>query len=144
MAADMEKIPTTLWVVAAALTDGVGHWLMHRRPACKQHGGLWEFPGGKVEGAEIPSISLVRELQEELGIDVDPAHLEPVCFAQEAGQTGHKQIVILLYKLRDWQGEAQALEGGEVGWFTPQQVAGLAKPPLDVELANRLFEKETG
>lgn len=140
----MEKFPTALWVVAGALADGQGRWLMHRRPAEKQHGGLWEFPGGKVEDTEIPSVSLTRELHEELGIDVDPAGLEPCCFAQEALAQGQRQIVILLYIIRDWQGVAQALEGGEVGWFTPEEVAGLAKPPLDVELAKSLFEKVSG
>ena len=57
---------------------------------------------------------------------------------------GQQQIVILLYILRRWRGQVQALEGGEVGWFSPEEIAGLDKPPLDVELAGRLFEKEAG
>jgi len=117
---------------------------MHRRPADKQHGGLWEFPGGKVEDTEIPSISLVRELQEELGIIVDTVDLEPCCFAQDAPCQGQRQIVILLYIVRIWNGDIQALEGGEVAWFTPEEIGRLDKPPLDVELVKGLFEKETG
>ena len=140
----MEKFPTALWVVAGALADGQGRWLMHRRPLHKQHGGLWEFPGGKVEDTEIPSVSLIRELHEELGIQIDPVDLEPCCFAQEAPIHGSRQIVILLYIIRNWQGVAQALEGGEVGWFTPEEVTGLTKPPLDIELAKSLFEKVSG
>lgn len=140
----MEKIPTTLWVVAAALDDGAGRWLMHKRPAHKQHGGLWEFPGGKVEPSEIPSFSLVRELQEELGIVVQAGDLVPMCFAQEAGNSAGRTIVILLYSLQRWQGDVEALEGGEVGWFTAAQIAQLAKPPLDIELAKGLFQKLSG
>ena len=140
----MENFPTALWVVAAAMQDRQGRWLMHRRPAHKQHGGLWEFPGGKVEDAEIPSLSLIRELQEELGISADPADLEPFCFAQEPPEQGRRQIVILLYILRRWNGSPLALEGGEVAWFTSAEAAELDKPPLDIELLKRLLEKEAG
>ena len=65
--AKVENIPTWTCVVALALRDGKGRWLMHRRPADKHHGGLWEFPGGKVETGETPRNALVRETEEELG-----------------------------------------------------------------------------
>ena len=107
-------------------------------------GGLWEFPGGKVENGENPSVSLARELAEELGIEVDPSSAEPVGFAHEPAHSGDRAIVILLYKLRSWTGIAAALEGGEIGWFAPDEIGALDKPPLDVELAGRLFEKERG
>ncbi|QIG55301.1 (deoxy)nucleoside triphosphate pyrophosphohydrolase [Altererythrobacter sp. BO-6] len=131
-------------VVAAALTDGFGRWLMHRRPFAKQHGGLWEFPGGKVEVSEKPTESLVRELQEELGIIVNGSELAPLIFAQSEAETSQNSIVILLYRIEAWQGEPQALEGEGIGWFTPDEVMELDKPPLDVELAARLFAKEAG
>ena len=67
----MENIPTWQLVVAAALQRGDSQWLMHKRPAGKHHGGLWEFPGGKVENGENPPLSLVRELNEELGLDLN-------------------------------------------------------------------------
>ena len=131
-------------VVAAALTDGCGRWLMHRRPFAKQHGGLWEFPGGKVEVSEKPPESLVRELQEELGIKVVGTDLVPLTFAQSEAETDQISIVILLYRIDVWQGDPQALEGEGIGWFTPDEVMELDKPPLDVELAARLFAKEAG
>ena len=126
-------------VVAGALCAGDGRWLMHRRPFEKHHGGLWEFPGGKVEDAEIPVKALIRELREELGIRIDPRDCSPIAFAEEAESAGRRPIVILLYKITFWTGEPQALEGGEVSWFTAQEIARLDKPPLDEELCGLLF-----
>jgi 8-oxo-dGTP diphosphatase len=126
-------------VVAGALARGDGCWLMHRRPLGKHHGGLWEFPGGKVEDNEIPKESLIRELREELGIECDPARCRPVAFAECAGDGGQPAIVILLYTVTGWAGEPAALEGGAIGWFTQTEVRGLAKPPLDEQLAAHLF-----
>ncbi|MBX7480978.1 (deoxy)nucleoside triphosphate pyrophosphohydrolase [Qipengyuania qiaonensis] len=137
----MAKNPTWTCVVALALNDHGGKWLMHRRPADKHHGGLWEFPGGKVENGETPRVALVREIREELGIALGWETISPVTFAEEVPVAGRNGIVILLYKAA-WDGTAvQALEGGEVAWFTPQEIAGLAKLPLDIELAQHLFEK---
>ena len=114
---------------------------MHRRPEGKHHGGLWEFPGGKVESGENPPSALVREILEELGIAIDSSVLEPAGFAQEPDDARAAPIVILLYTCREWQGEPQALEGGEVGWFTPPEIDALEKPPLDVALSASLFQK---
>lgn len=130
----------TMIVVAGALSCQHGRWLMHRRPEGKHHAGLWEFPGGKVEAHEMPSESLVRELREELGITCAADDCTPVAFAESAVAEGANAIVILLYSLTSWIGEPQALEGGAVGWFTPAEVLALNKPPLDVELAARLFQ----
>jgi 8-oxo-dGTP diphosphatase len=135
----MENNPTWIPVVAAAIARNDGRWLMHKRPANKQHGGLWEFPGGKVESDEVPEIALIREIKEELGIAIASADLTPAAFAQSDGEGDQSQIVILLYTLLRWVGEPQALEGGEVDWFTPGQIAELAKPPLDIALAAQLF-----
>ena len=126
-------------MVAAALTDRDGLWLMHRRPEGKHHAGLWEFPGGKVEAAETREHALVREIHEELGITMSVADLEPAGFAQEPASIGRPQIVILLYTCPRWEGEPHALEGGSIGWFTPLEIAALAKPPLDQRLAAQLF-----
>ena len=128
-------------VVALALSDGEGRWLMHRRPPHKHHGGLWEFPGGKVEPRENPRDALVREIEEELGIALDPGSLTPVAFADEVDAKGRAPIVILLYR-STWDGSAlAALEGGAIGWFTASEIAQLDKPPLDIALAQGLFEK---
>lgn len=127
-------------MVALALDDGEGRWLMHRRPEGKHHSGLWEFPGGKVESGETPADALVREIAEELGIAIHPVALRPAGFAQETVDIRRAPIVILLYTCRHWQGVPQALEGGAIGWFTSAEVAALDKPPLDIALAGALFE----
>jgi len=136
----MTENPTWIPVVAVALRRADGHWLMHRRPPDKHHGGLWEFPGGKVESAEIPTLALVREIGEELGIVLDPVALRPATFAHGARDRCGREIVILLYTCSEWSGVPGALEGGEVGWFSPQAMSALDKPPLDDALVARLLE----
>ena len=137
----MEKIPTWICVVALALHDDRGLWLMHRRPLHKHHGGLWEFPGGKVETGERPREALVREIQEELGLSLAPHAVQPVAFAEENETGSAKPIVIMLYS-STWDGSpVAALEGGEIAWFRPREIDMLPKPPLDIELSRRLFEK---
>ena len=137
----MEKIPTWICVVALALHDDRGRWLMHRRPLHKHHGGLWEFPGGKVEPGERPREALVREIQEELGLSLAPHAVQPVAFAEENETGSAKPIVIMLYS-SSWDGSpVAALEGGEIAWFKPHAIDLLPKPPLDIELSRRLFEK---
>lgn len=126
-----EKLTPTL-VVAVALRDAAGNLCLQRRPDDKHHGGLWEFPGGKVEPGESPALALCRELAEELGIALDPADLAPCGFAAEAG------IVILLYACRRWQGTAEALEGGAIGWFAPEALTAQPMPPLDYPLARQV------
>ncbi len=126
-------------VVAGALKRGDGFWLMHRRPLDKHHGGLWEFPGGKVEPSEIPVKALVRELQEELDINVSIEDCEPAGFAQSPVDEGDFHIVILLYTIANWSGSPKSCEGGELGWFTPREIDSLAKPPLDQALFFELF-----
>ncbi len=129
-------------VVAAALHRSDGHWLMQRRPLEKHHGGLWEFPGGKVEPSEMPEQALRRELLEELGITLDNATCRPVGFAEDHGDPSRSGIVILLYTIDRWVGSPRSLEGGALGWFSPAQIGELAKPPLDQQLAARLFAKD--
>jgi len=127
-------------VVAGALQRGDGRWLMHRRPPGKHHAGLWEFPGGKVEADEMPMESLLRELAEELGITCHPAACTPAGFAEGGADASGRALVILLYTVSGWDGEPTALEGGAVGWFTPDEARALAKPPLDIALAQQLFQ----
>ncbi len=131
-------------VVAGAIMREDGRWLMHRRPAHKHHGGLWEFPGGKVEVSESPVESLVRELAEELGIAVMREDCQPLCFAEEVSEAAARPIVILLYSVSKYTGEPRSLEGGEVGWFTPEEAILLEKPPLDDELCGVVFAEARG
>ena len=111
----MKKIPTVVLVVAVALLNDAGQVLMQRRRRGAEHGGLWEFPGGKVEVDETLGESLCREICEELGIALNPAALEPLTFATSPDQPH----VILLYTCRDWTGEPACLDGEEIAWFAP-------------------------
>ena len=127
----MKKIPTMIPVVAVALLAADGRVLMQQRRLASEHGGLWEFPGGKVEADETPDVALVRELEEELGIAVDPAALAPLSFAALPGEP----VLLLLYTCRKWAGTPVCLDGEAIGWFTLNEIAALPMPPLDVPLA---------
>lgn len=118
-------------VVAADLINAAGGHLLQRRPDHKHHGGLWEFPGGKVDPGETPRGALVRELHEELGIKIDATDLTPLRFAESQRGNAEPTMLLLLYRCSRWLGEPRALEGGEVGWFDTGQVAGMPMPPLD-------------
>lgn len=133
----MKNIPTTVWVVAAALVDADGRVLMQRRRRDREHGGLWEFPGGKVEADETPTQSLCREIAEELALVIEAADLVPVAFADQP-DLPH---VILLYMCRKWRGEPRCLDGEEIAWFAPEDILGLDMPPLDVPLAQALLNQ---
>ncbi len=135
----LENIPTFTLVVALALRDENARWLMHKRPEGKAHAGLWEFPGGKVEANESPENALVREIREELGIELDPVRLRPAGFAQSASIGGATQIVILLYSCENWEGAPRSLEGGEIAWFEAGEMALLERPPLDIALCRSLL-----
>ena len=140
----MENNPTPLAVVALALDGGDGRWLMHRRPLAKQHGGLWEFPGGKVEAGESPEEALVREIDEELGIAIAARDLVAAGEACSPLDSGERAIVITLYSCARWKGTPCALEGEAVAWFTPGEIAALDTPPLDRALARELFGRWSG
>ena len=130
----MENSPTWICVVALAARDGEGRLLLQKRPIGKHHGGLWEFPGGKVEPFEKPAEALVREIAEELQIAVEEAALVPAGFAQEAGRNDRRQIVLLLYTATTWSGEIRGLDGQEWSWFTLSDAAGLDLAPMDRQL----------
>ena len=135
----MEKNPSLILVVAAAMLGHDGRVLMQRRRHDAQHGGLWEFPGGKVEPAETLQSALVREIAEELGVVVQQAGLVPLTFAAAESASDGRQIVILLYTCREWAGEPVCVDAEELGWFHPRELPGLAMPPLDYPLANALI-----
>ncbi len=119
-------------VVAVALFDGAGRVLLHQRPNGKHHGGLWEFPGGKVEENESPETALSRELAEELGISVDSQDFWPAAFATgplPGGGLG--ALVILLYTCTQWRGEPRAIEGEGVVWLELPDCATRDLAPLD-------------
>ena len=101
-------IPTVL-VAAAALVDADNRVLLAQRPPGKSMAGLWEFPGGKVETGETPEQALVRELREELGVEVCLKCLAPFTFASHAYEKFH--LLMPLYLCRNWEGEITPREG---------------------------------
>lgn len=134
----MKDKPTVLLVVAALIRDAHGKVLLQQRPEGKHHAGLWEFPGGKVEAHETPGESLVRELEEELGLVLDGDSLMPAAFADSGLDAQGRAIVILLYSVGLWRGEAESREGGAFAWVEPHLVDTYPMPPLDIDLVSRL------
>ncbi len=125
----MEKNPTMLFVVAAALTNQDGEILLQKRPEGRQMAGLWEFPGGKVDVGESPESALVRELQEELGIDVLAENLVPITFASEP--LGDRNLLLLLYRCTKWQGEPlRSIVQNCAGCFQRIWTACQCRPPM--------------
>ncbi len=121
-----------LLVVAAALVDVDGRVLICQRPEGKQLAGLWEFPGGKVEAGETPEKALIRELNEELGIEVAPACLAPFVFASHGYDDAH--LLMPLYLCRRWEGEVQRREHAALAWVEPMKLASYPMPPADAPL----------
>jgi len=131
--------PLTLLLVAAvALVDADNRVLIARRPAGKPMGGLWEFPGGKVEAGERHEETLIRELAEELGITVQEACLAPLTFASHAYETFH--LLMPLYICRRWDGLVQAREGQALKWVRPRQLREHDMPPADEPLIPALID----
>ena len=122
----------TILVAACALIDVDGRVLIGRRPAGKQLAGLWEFPGGKVEAGETPEACLIRELDEELGIQITHACLAPFVFASHAYDDFH--LLMPLYLCRRWEGIAMAREHEALAWVKPAAMGDYPMPPADEPL----------
>jgi 8-oxo-dGTP diphosphatase len=123
-------------VAAVALVDPDGRVLLAQRPAGKHLAGLWEFPGGKVHAGETPEAALIRELDEELGIDVVASCLAPFTFASHAYPEFH--LLMPLYVCRKWSGIARAREGQQLKWVRPAQLGDYPMPPADKPLVAML------
>ncbi len=119
-------------VAAAALVDADGRVLLAQRPEGKSMAGLWEFPGGKVQDGETPEAALVRELEEELGIDTRESCLAAIAFASHAYADFH--LLMPLYACRVWKGRIDPREGQEVAWVRPARLADYEMPPADEPL----------
>jgi 8-oxo-dGTP diphosphatase len=125
-------------VAAVALIDVDGRVLIAKRPEGKTLAGLWEFPGGKVEAKERPEAALIRELKEELDIDVEQSCLAPLTFASHAYEDFH--LLMPLYVCRRWKGLVQAMEGQELKWVYAKALRDHPMPPADLPLIPHLIE----
>lgn len=122
----------TVLVSAVALIDRDGRVLLAQRPEGKSMAGLWEFPGGKIEVGETPEVALIRELQEELGIDTWESCLAPLTFASHTYDDFH--LLMPLFACRKWSGTPIAKEGQTLKWVYPKDFRDYPMPPADVPL----------
>jgi 8-oxo-dGTP diphosphatase len=125
-----------LLVAAVALIDIDGRVLLAQRPEGKHLAGLWEFPGGKVGAGETPEAAVVRELREELAVDITESCLAPLTFASHAYEDF--QLLMPLYVCRVWKGTPTPLEGQALKWARPMAMASLPMPPADTPLVAML------
>ena len=123
-------------VAAVALIDADGRVLLAQRPAGKSMAGLWEFPGGKVDAGETPEAALIRELAEELGIDVTASCLAPLTFASHTYRDFH--LLMPLYVCRKWSGIPAAREGQRLAWVWPARLGDYPMTPADAPLVASL------
>lgn len=119
-------------VAACALIDPDHRVLLARRPDGKSMAGLWEFPGGKVEAGETPEACLIRELREELGLDIVESCLAALTFASHSYENFH--LLMPLYVCRVWDGIPQPREGQRLKWVRPNDMAKFPMPAADVPL----------
>lgn len=121
-----------LLVAACALVDADGRVLLAQRPEGKTLAGLWEFPGGKVEVGETPEETLIRELEEELGITTRAPCLAPLTFASHSYESFH--LLMPLFICRRFEGFAHGREGQAIKWVRPQALRDYPMPPADEPL----------
>ncbi|APX13155.1 (deoxy)nucleoside triphosphate pyrophosphohydrolase [Tateyamaria omphalii] len=119
-------------VSAVALIDVDGRVLIAQRPEGKSMAGLWEFPGGKVETGESPEAALIRELNEELGIDTWASCLAPLTFASQSYDNFH--LLMPLFACRKWEGTPQSRENQALKWVKPKDLRDYPMPAADVPL----------
>lgn len=128
----------TVLVVAVALFDVDGRVLLTQRPEGKSMAGLWEFPGGKVEAGELPEAALTREIREELGVEICERCVSPLTFVSHQYEDFH--LLMLLYVCRKWEGMPRGVEGQNLTWKFPREMAAMPMPPADVPLVTALMD----
>lgn len=122
----------TVLVAAVALIDRDGRILLAQRPAGKPMAGLWEFPGGKVEPGETPEVALIRELNEELGIETWQSCLAPLTFASHSYPDFH--LLMPVFACRKWQGIVRPREGQSLAWSHVSDLGNYPMPEADKPL----------
>lgn len=125
-------------VAAAALVNAKGAVLLAQRPEGKKMAGLWEFPGGKVDAGETPEFALMRELEEELGIETRPSCFLPIGFASHSYDDFH--LLMPLFACRQWKGEIVAKEHQALAWVKPVDMLEYPMPEADIPLISNLRE----
>ena len=116
-------------VVSLALINDADEILLSQRPKNKHLAGFWEFPGGKVETGEVPEIALIREIKEELGININNKCIAPLSFSEFDYK--EFQLLLLLYVCRRWEGEPKSMESNEIMWVKPNMLRKYKIPPAD-------------
>ena len=116
-------------VVACALINEYGKVLINERPVGKDYAGYWEFPGGKVDEGETPEEAIIRELKEEINIDVTGSCLAPLSFTEK--QYDNYYVVVLLYVCRRWNGHIMPMEEQELAWVSPKEIDNFNLLPAD-------------
>src|SRR5579859_192864 len=134
--AEIRASRKSVLVVAAALIDADGRVLLAQRPPGKAMAGQWEFPGGKIDAHETPEQALIRELKEELGIDVTESCLAPIAFASH--DYDHFHLLMPLYAIRQWRGRPEAREGQTLAWASKDKLNSYPMPPADIPLVAQL------
>ena len=129
-------------VAAVALIDAQDRVLIAQRPAGKQLAGLWEFPGGKMEPGERPEETAMREMREELAVEVAACDLRAFAFASHAYPDFH--LLMPLFVTRRWRGEPTAQDAQAITWATPAQLSEFAMPPADAPLVAQLQRAAAG
>ena len=123
-------------VAAAALINQNGEVLIAQRPEGKSMAGLWEFPGGKVDAGETPEFALMRELEEELGIETRPTCYHPIAFASHSYDDFH--LLMPLFACRKWRGEIILKEHQNMKWVKPVDMMQYPMPAADLPLVTTL------
>ena len=116
-------------VVSLALINDANEILLSKRPKNKHLAGFWEFPGGKVEAGEVPEIALIREIKEELGININNKCIAPLSFSEFDYK--EFQLLLLLYVCRRWDGEPKSMESNKIMWVKPNMLRKYKMPPAD-------------
>ena len=132
-----KTLPIVL-VSAVAMIDVDGRVLISRRPEGKAMAGLWEFPGGKVEEGETPEVALIRELKEELNVDITESCLAALTFASHKYEKFH--LLMPLFVCRVWRGFPTPREGQEIKWIRPVRLGDYPMPPADEPLKALLYD----
>ena len=116
-------------VVSIALINNENEILLSKRPEKKHLSGFWEFPGGKVEEGETPEKALIREVKEELNIDINNKCIAPLSFSEF--DYNNFQLLLLLYICRRWDGEPMSMENNKLEWVKPNMLRDYKMPPAD-------------